>query len=102
MTTLRTKVVPRASRSRSDTGSNVRSFDRMYTWSSDASVESDVSLHQLAPYIGRMKTAMARSLLLRHTRPADTIVDPFCGCGVVPADIVPLSIRNGLAAALRS
>jgi adenine-specific DNA methylase len=30
-----------------------------------------------------MKTSMARSLVLRWTRPGDLVVDPFCGCGVV-------------------
>jgi hypothetical protein len=30
-----------------------------------------------------MKTSMARSLVLRWTRPDDLVVDPFCGSGVV-------------------
>jgi hypothetical protein len=52
------------------------------SWSSESSKATDITLHQIAPYIGRMKTSMARSLVLEHTRPGDLIVDPFCGCGV--------------------
>src|SRR6266849_5822441 len=52
-------------------------------WSSKSTVKEDWTFHQLAPYIGRMKTSMARSLVLHWTRPGDLIVDPFCGCGVV-------------------
>ena len=52
-------------------------------WSSKSTVKSDCTLHQLAPYIGRMKTSMARSLVLNWTKPKDVVVDPFCGCGVL-------------------
>src|SRR4026209_492298 len=52
-------------------------------WSSESTMKADCTFHQLAPYIGRMKTSMARSLVLEWTRPGDVIVDPFCGCGVV-------------------
>jgi DNA methylase len=52
-------------------------------WSSESTVKSDWTFHQLAPYIGRMKTSMAKSLVLRHSRSGDIVVDPFCGCGVV-------------------
>lgn len=52
-------------------------------WTSESTVAKDCTLHQIAPYIGRMKTAMARSLIQSQTRPGDLIVDPFSGCGVV-------------------
>ncbi len=52
------------------------------TWSAASSQATDFSLHQIAPYIGRMKTSMARSLLLEHTSEGELVVDPFCGCGV--------------------
>jgi len=52
-------------------------------WTSESTVANDCSLHQIAPYIGRMKTSMARSLIESHTHKGDLIVDPFCGCGVV-------------------
>lgn len=52
-------------------------------WSNELTVARDCTFHQIAPYIGRMKTSMARSLLQNHTRRGDLVVDPFCGCGVV-------------------
>lgn len=53
------------------------------TWSASSTTATDFTLHQLAPYIGRMKTSMARALVLGHSRKGDLIVDPFCGSGVV-------------------
>ena len=52
-------------------------------WSSKSTVATDYTLQQLAPYIGRMKTSMARSLVFNHTNDGDLLVDPFCGSGVV-------------------
>jgi len=53
------------------------------TWSPDSTVAHDWTFHQIAPYIGRMKTSMARALVNMQTRRGDLVVDPFCGCGVV-------------------
>lgn len=53
------------------------------TWSPESTVAKDWTFHQIAPYIGRMKTSMARSLLENYSRRGDLVVDPFCGCGVV-------------------
>lgn len=44
---------------------------------------TDYTVQQLAPYIGRMKTSMARSLVLHYTEDGGLVVDPFCGSGVV-------------------
>ena len=55
-------------------------------WTKRSTVASDCTFHQLAPYIGRMKTSMARSLIDRYTEPGDLVVDPFCGSGVVPLE----------------
>lgn len=52
-------------------------------WSKDSTVNTDYTFHQIAPYIGRMKTTIARFLLDNFTNKGDLIVDPFCGCGVV-------------------
>ena len=60
--------------------------ERQLPWSSKSTVASDYTLHQLAPYIGRMKTSMARSLVLDYSAKEDLIVDPFCGSGVVPLE----------------
>ena len=44
---------------------------------------TECSLHQLSPCIGKMKSAMARSLISTFTRSGDTIYDPFSGSGTV-------------------
>lgn len=62
-------------------------------WSDGATTATDCTLHQLAPYIGRMKTSIARYLVETYTRRGDTILDPFCGSGVVPLEAA-LAGRN--------
>src|SRR5260370_1295784 len=52
-------------------------------WSSKATTATDWTFHQIAPYIGRLKTSIAQTLIQTRTRPGDLVVDPFCGCGVV-------------------
>lgn len=42
------------------------------------------TIQQLAPYVGRMKSGMARVLIDHYCREGDTVFDPFCGSGVVP------------------
>jgi hypothetical protein len=56
-------------------------FER--TWSARSTTSTDNTFHQLAPYIGRLKTSIARSLISRYTHAGDLVVDPFSGCGVV-------------------
>ncbi len=46
------------------------------------------SIHQLAPYVGKMKSGMARVLIDFYSRAGDTELDPFCGSGVVPFEVV--------------
>ena len=58
----------------------------MPMWTSRSSRSGDSTFHQIAPYIGRMKTTMARSLINEFTEFGDLILDPFCGCGVVPLE----------------
>ncbi|CAO3425935.1 DNA methyltransferase [Azospirillum argentinense] len=59
-------------------------------WSSASTVATDWTLQQLAPYIGRMKTAIARFLIEEYSSSNQTIADPFCGSGVVPYEAVAL------------
>jgi len=47
-------------------------------------------MHQLAPYVGKMKSAMARALILAYSGEGDTVLDPFCGSGVVPFEALLL------------
>jgi DNA modification methylase len=58
------------------------------------------SMQQLAPYVGKMKSAMARALILVYSNQGDTILDPFCGSGVVPLEALTLgrgAIGNDLS-----
>jgi DNA modification methylase len=44
------------------------------------------TLQQLSPYVGKMKSGMARVLMNLYSRPGDTVLDPFSGSGVVPLE----------------
>jgi len=44
------------------------------------------TLQQLSPYVGKMKSGMARVLINLYSRPGDTVLDPFSGSGVVPLE----------------
>ena len=48
-----------------------------------SSVHTECTLHQLAPYIGKMKSTMAGALVDLFTSPGDTVLDPFMGSGTV-------------------
>jgi hypothetical protein len=57
-----------------------------HSWTTISSASSESSLHQLAPYIGKLKTSLARSLISEFSRPSQIIFDPFSGSGVVPLE----------------
>lgn len=44
---------------------------------------SESTLHQISPYIGKMKSTMAKVLISKFSCPGDTILDPFVGSGAV-------------------
>lgn len=44
------------------------------------------TLQQLSPYVGKMKSGMARVLVNLYSHPGDTVLDPFSGSGVVPLE----------------
>jgi SAM-dependent methyltransferase len=44
------------------------------------------SVHQLSPYVGKMKSGMAGALIEEFSRTGDVVLDPFCGSGVVPCE----------------
>lgn len=54
------------------------------------------SLHQLAPYVGKLKSGMVRVLLDAYTLPGDVVLDPFCGSGVVPLESILMG-RHAIA-----
>jgi hypothetical protein len=52
-------------------------------WSAPCA-NSECSLHQLSPYIGKIKSSIAGELINSFSRPKDLIVDPFSGAGTIP------------------
>lgn len=46
-------------------------------------VGSECTIHQLSPYIGKMKSAMARYLVTTFSDLGDIVYDPFVGSGTV-------------------
>lgn len=49
----------------------------------EAASGSECTWHQLSPYIGKMKSSMAKSLIAQFTQKGDTLYDPFSGAGTV-------------------
>ncbi len=47
-------------------------------------VGTEWSYHQLSPYIGKIKSSIAKFLVENFTNKSDTIFDPFCGAGTIP------------------
>jgi|SRR5215210_2977654 len=58
--------------------------------------DADCTLHQIAPYIGKLKSIIARELISLFTKPSDLILDCFSGSGTIPLEAVLLG-RNVLA-----
>lgn len=46
-------------------------------------LKAESTLHQLSPYIGKLKSSIARALVNHFTAPGDLIYDPFSGSGTV-------------------
>jgi len=44
------------------------------------------TLQQLSPYVGKMKSGMARVLIALYSKLGDTVLDPFTGSGIVPLE----------------
>lgn len=64
-------------------------------WSQPAPA-TDCRLHQLAPYIGKLKPVIARQLVQQFTAPGDVVLDCFSGSGTIPLEAVLLG-RHALA-----
>jgi SAM-dependent methyltransferase len=47
---------------------------------------TECSLHQLAPYIGKIKSSIAGELVERYSKPGDLVADPFAGAGTIPLE----------------
>lgn len=48
-----------------------------------SALHSETTLHQISPYIGKIKSSIAAELIGAFTEPGHTIYDPFCGSGTV-------------------
>ena len=57
-------------------------FALISAWSGSA-LNGESTFHQLSPYIGKLKSSIARSLVSQFTAAGDTIYDPFSGSGTV-------------------
>ena len=55
---------------------------------------TECSLHQLSPYIGKIKSTIAGELVERYSEPGDLVVDPFAGAGTIPFEAAPRSRRT--------
>ena len=62
------------------------------TWSKPATAV-ECALHQLAPYIGKLKSTIARDLVQAYSKRGDLIVDPYCGSGTIPLEALLLDRR---------
>lgn len=56
-----------------------------YEWHGSC-VGSECTFHQIAPYIGKMKSSMAREIVEACSSPRDMILDPFAGSGAIPLE----------------
>lgn len=45
--------------------------------------QDESTLHQLAPYIGKIKSSIASALIKRFSAPGERVYDPFSGCGTI-------------------
>ena len=57
---------------------------------------SECTLHQLSPYIGKLKSSIARDLILTFSNPGDLVADTFSGSGTIPLEAF-LNGRNVFA-----
>lgn len=54
------------------------------------------TLHQLSPYVGKLKSGMARALISLYSEKGDVVLDPFSGSGIVPFEAAIME-RTALA-----
>src|ERR1017187_2117048 len=61
-------------------------------WTGSA-LKKESTLHQLSPYIGKLKSSIAASLISQFTNPGDLVYDPFSGSGTVALEAWAASRR---------
>lgn len=61
-------------------------------WSAP-STHRECTLHQLSPYIGKLKSTIASDLIRGYSEPGQLVVDTFCGSGTVALEAAILGRR---------
>ena len=51
-----------------------------------SAIGQESTLHQLSPYIGKIKSTIANFLVENFTTKGNIILDPFCGAGTIPLE----------------
>lgn len=59
----------------------MRAVSKLATAWNGSAWQSESTLHQLAPYIGKTKSSMAAALVEEYTTKGTVVYDPFSGCG---------------------
>ena len=54
-------------------------------WSGSA-LSTESTIHQLSPYIGKVKSTLAATLVREYSNLGDTVLDPFAGSGTIPME----------------
>jgi putative RNA methylase family UPF0020 len=52
----------------------------------ESCANTECTLHQISPYIGKLKSVIAGDLIEKYSRRGDLIVDPFTGSGTIPLE----------------
>ena len=58
-----------------------------------ACTHSESTLHQLSPYIGKLKSSIAHDLIAQYSRKGELVADVFCGSGTVALESVQMGRR---------
>ena len=58
-----------------------------------ACTHSENTLHQLSPYIGKLKSTIAHDLIAEYSKKGDVVADVFCGSGTVPLECAQMERR---------
>lgn len=78
----------------SDQMSSLRGLQEQWTRST---LGTETALHQLSPYIGKLKSSIASALIEKFSKPGDVILEPFSGSGSIALEGIRLG-RSVLAA----
>lgn len=66
---------------------DTRQNELIFRWSPVYWKEScsnvECTLHQISPYVGKLKSTIARSLIEGYSKKGDLVVDPFAGAGTI-------------------